>query len=93
MAMKESSRNVFEFLKANYGTPVTGNDIATALGVTVPTVTGSVNGLVKKGLAVRNEEVVAGTDGKDTKVKYISLTEAGLSFDPDAEPVKEAKAE
>ena len=77
MAMKESSRNVFEFLKANYGTPVTG----------------SVNGLVKKGLAVRNEEVVAGTDGKDTKVKYISLTEAGLSFDPDAEPVKEAKAE
>lgn len=93
MAMKESSRKVFDFLKANYGTDVTGNDIATALGVTVPVVTGSVNGLVKKGLAVRNEVTVPAADGKETKVKYITLTEEGLSFDPDAEPVKEATAE
>lgn len=89
MAMKESSRKVFDFLKANYGSDVTGNDIATALGVTVPVVTGSVNGLVKKGLAVRNEVVLQGADGKETKVKYIALTEDGLNFDPDAEVAKE----
>ena len=89
MAMKESSRKVFDFLKANYGSDVTGNDIAAALGVTVPVVTGSVNGLVKKGLAVSNEVAVHGADGKDTKVKYITLTEEGLNFDPDAEVAKE----
>lgn len=90
MAMKESSRKVFDFLKANYGSEVTGNDIANALGVTIPVVTGSVNGLVKKGLAMRNEVVMLGADGKDTKVKYIALTEEGLTFDPDAEEAAKA---
>ena len=84
MAMKESSRKVFDFLVANYGTKVTGNDIAAALGVSVPTVTGSVNGLVKKGLAERIEEVTTGADDKEVRTKYITLTEEGLSFNPDA---------
>lgn len=87
--MTEGSRKVFNFLKDNYGTKLTTADIATSLGVTSPVVTGSVNGLVKKNLAMREEEVVTGDNGKDVKIKYISLTEEGMNFDPDAEEKKD----
>ena len=85
--MTEGSRKVFNFLKENYGERLTNADIATSLGLTGPTVVGSVNGLVKKGYAVREEVTVPAQEegGKDIKVKYISLTDAGMSFDPDAE--------
>lgn len=83
--MTDNSRKVFEFLKEHYGDNLTCQNIAAELGITVPAVTGSVNGLVKKGYAVRNEEVMTDEDGKETKVKYISLTEDGMIFDPDAE--------
>ena len=83
--MTEGSRKVFNFLKDNYGEKITSADIATALGVTIPVVTGSVNGLVKKGYAVREEAVLPADEGeKEVKVKYISLTEDGMNFDPDA---------
>lgn len=82
--MTDNSRKVFGFLKENYGANLTNSDIAGALGVTGPTVVGSVNGLVKKGYAVRTEAEVAGADGKVVKVKYISLTAEGYAFDPDA---------
>lgn len=80
----ENSIKVFRFLHDNYGTKLTNKDIADALGVSGPTVVGSVTGLCKKGYAVRTEEHVAGADGKDVVVKYISLTEEGLSYDPEA---------
>lgn len=87
--MTENSRKVFDFLKANYGEKLVHSQIAEALGVSSATVTGSVNGLVKKGYAVRNEETTMGEDGKATTVKYISLTDAGYAFDPDAEVKKD----
>lgn len=80
----ENSIKVYHFLKDNYGSKLTNKDIADALGVSGPTVVGSVTGLCKKGYAVRTEEHVAGADGKDTVVKYISLTEEGLDYDPEA---------
>lgn len=83
-------RKVFQFLKENYGEKLTNADIATSLGVTGPTVVGSVNGLVKKGLAYREEVTLppAEEGGKEIKVKYISLTDEGMNFDPDAETKK-----
>lgn len=89
--MTDGSKKVFNFLKENYGEKLTNADIATALGVTGPVVVGSVNGLVKKGYAQREEVVIPATEegGKDTKVKYISLTEEGMNFDPDAEEAKD----
>lgn len=89
--MTEGSRKVFNFLKENYGEKLTNADIATSLGLTGPTVVGSVNGLVKKGYATREEVTIPATEegGKDMKVKYISLTEEGMSFDPDAEAKKD----
>ena len=83
--MTENSRKVLEFLQGNAeNSDLTAKDVAEALGITVPAVTGSVNGLVKKGYAFREEAVVGTTEkGKDIVVKYIRLTEDGLSFDPD----------
>lgn len=91
--MTEGSRKVFNFLKDNYGEKLTTADIATSLGISGPTVTGSVNGLTKKGYAVRTEEVLPGDNGKEVKVKYISLTEEGMNFDPDAVEEKAEKAD
>lgn len=82
--MTDNSRKVFEALKAHYGDKITHQQLVAELGVSSAAVSGSVNGLVKKGYAVRNEEVEMGEDGKETVVKYITLTEDGFAFDPDA---------
>jgi len=39
---------------------------------------------VKKGLGVRVETEVELDDGSHKKVKFLHLTDAGMSFDPDA---------
>lgn len=86
--MTENSRRVFDYLKANHGKLMTAQDIAAALDVSINTVTGSVNGLARAtkhpAYAVRTEVEVDAGEGKTAKVKYISLTDAGLAFDPDA---------
>ena len=86
--MTENSRKVLETLKANYGKKWVTSELAEAAGVSIPTVTGAVTGMAKKGYAVREEGVINTTDkeGKEIEkvVKFISLTEAGLNFDPDA---------
>lgn len=89
--MTEGSRKVLNFLKENYGEKLTNADIATSLGLSGSVVVGSVNGLVKKNYAVREEVTIPATEegGKDVKIKYISLTDEGMNFDPDAEKEKE----
>jgi predicted DNA-binding protein YlxM (UPF0122 family) len=86
--MTDNSRRVFNYLKEHYGEDLTANKIAEDLGITVPAVTGSVNGLAnaKKhpAYAVRNEVEVTNEEGKKTTIKYITLTEEGYNFDPDA---------
>lgn len=86
--MTENSRKVFEALKEHYGDKITHQQLVAELGVSSATVSGSVNGLVKKGYAVRNEETEMGEDGKAVTVKYITLTEEGMAFDPDASEKK-----
>lgn len=88
--MTEGSRKVFEFLKENHGMKMTAQEVAKELDVKLSTVTGSVNGLTRKGYAVRTEETVV-VDGKNSTVKYIALTDAGMAFDPDAVPEKVEK--
>lgn len=90
MKMKDTSRRILEFLKLHQGENLTNADIATQLGVSAPTVVGSVNSFVKKGWAVRTPVELEATEGKTVTVKYISLTTAGMAVNPDAE---EAKAE
>lgn len=83
MAMTENSRKVFDFLKEN-GKEFTAQEISVALGISVNAVTGSVNGLVRKGRAIRREETKTDAEGKAKVIKYISLTDEGKAFDPDA---------
>lgn len=82
--MTENSIRVFNYLKEHYGEELTAQNIAADLDISIAAVTGSVNGLVKKERAMRSEATTE-VDGKEVTVKYISLTDAGLDFDPTAE--------
>lgn len=90
-----NSELVLNFLKKNFGKEFTKNEIAEALGISIPAVTGSINGLVKKQYVTeRMEEIEVehATDSRKAKMKtirYETLTEAGLAYDPVAE--EEAK--
>jgi len=85
MAMKDTSKTVFNFLKECDGDNVTLNDIATSLGMPARSVNGCLVGMQKKKLIVREETTAPGADGKDVAVKYIRLTVEGRNFNPDAE--------
>ena len=94
--MTVNSELVLNYLKKNYGVEFTKNDIAEALSISVPAVTGSVNGLVNNGYAVERVEEVEVEPATETRkakiknVRHVQLTEAGLAYDPVAE--EEAKA-
>ena len=95
MALKENSLKVLNYVKAHNGENMTAADIAEGTGLQVRSVNGIVtSAFQKKGLMVRTpaEIEVEDAEGKVShkSVKFISLTEEGLAFDPDAE---EAKAE
>lgn len=96
--MTIGSEKVLAFLKQNFGTEFTKAEIAEALTLSTPTVTGAINGLAKKELVdTRKEEVELepATETRKAKVKtvcYHTLNEAGLAFDPVAhEEAQKAK--
>ena len=85
MAMRENTKAIFNYLKEHNGEKLTNTDIADALGLTSKQVTGSVNSFVRKGWAQRSDAVnVELEDGTQKSVKFISLTEEGVTVDPDA---------
>lgn len=86
MAMKENSKKVFTFLRENDGENLTLHQIATALGMEAKSVNGCLVGMQKKGLVIREEASTMDDEGKAITVKYIRLTDAAYSFDPDATP-------
>ena len=84
--MKENSRKVFEYLKANNDADLTAADVATALGLEKRSVDGIFTSAIqRKGLGVRTPAEVELEDGTHKAVKLLSLTPAGMAFDPDAE--------
>lgn len=89
MALKENSRKVLDYVKANDGTNMTAADIAAGTGLEVKQVNGIVtSAFQKKGLMQRTPAEVQLEDGTHKAVKFISLTDKGRSFDPDAEETK-----
>ena len=96
--MTQNSELVLNFLKKNFGQEFTKNEIAEALGISVPAVTGSINGLVKKEYVterMEEVEVEPATETRKAKVKVVrheTLTEAGLAYDPVAEEAAKAAA-
>ena len=86
MAMKENSKRVLNYLKEVNGTNVTAADVAEALGMEKRSVDGSVTSAIqRKGLGIRTPAEIELEDGTHKQVKFLSLTPAGMAFDPDAE--------
>ena len=86
MAMKENSKKVLEYLKKVNGQDVTSGDVADALGLEKRQVDGIFTSAIqRKGLGIRTPAEVELADGTHKAIKLLSLTDAGMSFDPDAD--------
>ena len=89
MALKENSKKVFNYVKEMDGQNITAADIAEATDLEVRSVNGIVtSAFQRKGLMERIPAEIQLEDGTHKAVKFISLTEEGKSFDPDAEETK-----
>ncbi len=85
MAMKENSKNVLNYLKAHNGEDLTAADVAYALDLAKRSVDGIFTAMQKKGLGVRTPAEIELDDGSHKAIKLLSLTDAGMAFDPDAD--------
>ena len=84
--MKENSRKVLDYLKSVNGQNVTSADVAEALGFEKRSVDGIFTSAIqRKGLGIRTPAEIELEDGTHRSVKFLSLTAAGMTFDPDAE--------
>ncbi len=84
--MKENSKKVLEYLKTINGQNVTSQDVADALGLEKRSVDGIFTSAIqRKGLGIRTPAEIELDDGSHKAVKFLSLTDAGMNFDPDAE--------
>jgi hypothetical protein len=85
MAVKPNTKAVINYLKEMNGTNVTSADVATALGLEKKSVDGIFTSAIqRKGLGIRTPAEVELEDGTHKTVKFLSLTAAGMAFDPDA---------
>lgn len=78
--MSENAQKVLATLKAT-AEPMTTAELATAAGVSAAAVTGSVQGLNKRGLIEKGVKTV-NIDGKDKEFKTFALNSAGMEFKP-----------
>lgn len=86
MAMKPNTVLVLNYLKEINGQNVTAADVAAALGLEKKSVDGIFTSAIqRKGLGVRTPAEVELEDGTHKAVKFLSLTAAGLAYDPSAE--------
>lgn len=84
--MKENSVKVLNYLKQINGQNVTAADVADALGLEKRSVDGIFTSAIqRKGLGIRTPAEVELADGTHKQVKFLSLTDAGMAFDPTAE--------
>ena len=87
--MTTNSERVLNFLKEHYGSEYSKKEISDALNISLSAVIGSINPLEKNGYTkITREEVVELEPATETRkaktkiVKYHTLTEAGLAYDP-----------
>lgn len=97
--MSINSEKVLNFLKEHYGEVFSKQEIADALGISLSSVIGSINPLEKKGYSrIAREDVVELEPATETHkaktktIKYHTLTEEGLAYDPVAEAAEKAAA-
>lgn len=83
--MTPNSKLVLDYLKQNYGQEFTKQEIASTLGIPMPAVVGSTNAMKKKKHISEREETIVDEKQKEKVIKYVTLTTAGLDYDPEAE--------
>lgn len=85
--MKENSKKVLNYLKAINGQniDVTSGDVAEELGLTKRQVDGIFTAIQRKGLGVRTPAEIELEDGTHKAVKFLSLTNEGMDYDPEVE--------
>lgn len=85
MAMKESTKQVFEYLQNLNGANVTAADVAEALDLDKRKVDGIFTSAIqRKGYGIRVPAEVELDDGTHKAIKFLKLTEAGQALDLDA---------
>ena len=85
MAMKENSKKVLEYLKKVNGQNVTSADVAEALGLEKRSVDGIFTSAIqRKGLGIRTPAEIELEDGTHKAIKFLSLTDEGMNFDPNS---------
>lgn len=84
--MTENAKKVFEFLRTVNGQNVTAADVAEALGLGKRAVDGTFTAAIqRKGHGVRVPAEIELEDGSHKTVKFLQLTESGMTLDLDAE--------
>ena len=83
--MSENSKKVFNYLKTINGENVTAADVAEALGLEKRQVDGIFTAIQRKSYGVRTPAEIELEDGTHKAVKFLSLTPAGMAYDPNAE--------
>lgn len=85
MAMGSNTVALLNYLKENVDRDITAAQAAEELGLTQRQVDGGfTSGLQKKDLGYREEAEIELNDGTHKKVKFLRLTDLGLTFDPNA---------
>jgi len=82
--MTENSKKVLEYLQDNSGDSFTKQEIAANLSIPIQAVVGSTTGHKKKGLISEEEKTETNENGKELVKKYVTITEEGMNFDPEA---------
>ena len=86
MAVKPNTIKVINYLKEINGTNVTAADVAAAVGLEQRQVEGIFTSAIqRKGLGVRTLAEIELEDGTHQQVKFLSLTPAGMAYDPTAD--------
>ena len=84
--MSENSAKVLNYLKGKNGVDLTSEDVAEALDLSKRTVDGIFTSAIqRKGLGIRVPAEVELEDGTHKAVKFLQLTDEGMTFDPSAE--------
>ena len=82
--MSENSRTVWDYVVAAGDANITLDDIAEGTGLNKKVVNGCVVAFQRKNLMKRTPGEVELEDGTHKSVKFISLTDEGKAFDPEA---------
>ena len=92
--ISDNSLAILNFMKQHYGQEFSKDELATTLNISPRAVTGAINGIngmLKKGYVTERTEEVEVEPATETRkaktrtVRYETLTEAGLAYDPVAE--------